>query len=200
MHCLIVRRLNFTHGLAEEPSMKRIDAFFSLNIILVGVLSYTYYFASQSLDYFEKNPALKARYERQKELNVLNAELRELAQENKQIERSMASLHPSEVEVVNSISHSSSDVNDLARKYYSKAKENCYQPKKEAECIASIDTLVSQFPESIWAGESLLLLTELYHRNNRGAQIFDLIKILKTDFKQYKSVQLKVDYLEKQLL
>jgi hypothetical protein len=180
--------------------MKRIDSFFSLNIFLVGVLSYTLYYASNSLDYFENNPELKARYERQKELKLLNAEITELAKESKQIERSMASIRATDAEVVNSISHSSSDVNDLARKYYSKAKEDCYQPKKEAECISSIDTLVSQFPESIWAGESLLLLTELYHRNNRHAQILDVIKILKTDFRQYKSVQLKVEYLEKQLL
>lgn len=200
MHRLNMRRLNFTHWLAEEPSMKRIDAFFSLNIILVGVLTYTYYFASQSLDYFENNPKLKARFERQKELKLLNSEMAELAKQNKQVERSMASIHNAEVEVVNSISHSSADVNDLARKYYSKAKDNCYQPKKEAECITSIDTLVSQFPETIWAGESLLLLTEVYYRNNKNAQILDLIKILKTDFKQYKSVQLKVDYLEKQIL
>ncbi len=180
--------------------MKRIDSFFSLNIFLVGVLTYTYFFASKSLDYFDTNPELKARYERQKELKLLKDEISQLAKENKQIERSMASIRHTDIEVVNSVGHSSSDVNDLARKYYSKAKENCYQPKKEAECMANIDTLVSQFPESIWAGESLLLLTELYYRNNRNAQILDLIKILKTDFKQYKSVQLKVDYLEKQLL
>jgi hypothetical protein len=195
-----MRRLNFTHWLAEEPSMKRIDSFFLLNIFLVGVLSYTYFFASKSLDYFETNPKLKARFERQKELKLLNDEIAELNKKNKQIERSMASIRPVEAEVVQSISHASSDVNDLARKYYAKAKESCYQPKKEAECMSSIDTLVSQFPESVWAGESLLLLTELYYRNNRNSQIQDVIKILKTEFKQYKSVQLKVDYLEKQLL
>jgi len=200
MHRLKTRRLNFTHWLAEEPSMKRIDSFFMLNIFLVGVMSYTYFFASKSLDYFETNPKLKARFERQKELKLLDDEMARLAKQNKQVERSMASIRHVETEVVHSISHSTSDVNDLARKYYAKAKDSCYQPKKEAECMANIDTLVTQFPESIWTGESLLLLTELYYRNNRNSQILDVIKILKTDFKQYKSVQLKVDYLEKQML
>lgn len=180
--------------------MKRIDSFFSLNFILVGVLTYTYFFASKSLDYFETHPELKARYERQKELKILNKEIAELTKQRIQVSRSVASIRPFEADVVNSISHSSSDVNDLARKYYATAKEYCYEPKKEAECMSSIDVLVTQFPESIWTGESLLLLTELYYRNNRNAQIYDVIKILKTDFKQFKSVQLKVDYLEKQLL
>ena len=180
--------------------MKRIDAFLALNIIIVGVLTYIYFFASTSLDYFEKNPALKAKYERQKELNTLNKELSALTKNQKPVERSTASINPADAEVVGSISHLSIDANDLARSYYSKAKEDCNQKAKETECLASIDVLITQFPESIWAGESLLLLTEIYHRNNRDSQISDVIKILKTDFKQYKSVQLKVEYLEKQLL
>jgi hypothetical protein len=199
MHRLKVIRLNFTHWLAEEPNMKRVDAFFSLNLVLVGVLTYTYYFACNSLDIFDRDPQLKARYERQKELNLLNKEISELASSSKTA-RGIASIKNSEADVVGSISHLSIDANDIARNYFAKAKEYCYQPSKEVECVTTIDTLITQFPESIWAGESLLVLTDLYRRTNRTSQIDDIVKILKTDFKQYKSVQLKVDYLEKQVL
>jgi len=101
---------------------------------------------------------------------------------------------------VGSISHLSVDANEVARSYFSKAKEYCYQPSKEVDCVTTIDTVITQFPESVWAGESLLLLTDLYRRTNRKDQIEDIVKILKTDFKEFKSVQVKVDYLEKQTL
>jgi hypothetical protein len=179
--------------------MKRFDAFFALNFFLAGVLTYTFYFASTSLDLFDRDPHLKARYERQKELNVLNKELSELAKTSA-VKRSMASIRTGDSDVVNSVSHLSTDANDVARNYFSKAKEYCYEPAKESECVSTIDTVITQFPESVWAGESLLVLTDLYRRTNRASQIPDIVKVLKTDFKQYKSVQVKVEYLEKQTL
>ena len=201
MRCLILSRLNFAHCLAEEPSMKRFDSFLALNIILVLVLSYTFFYASNSLNYFENNPILKAKFERSKDLQILKKELNELAAANKPNSRQVASINPIEkTEVVNSIGHSSPDVSELARKYFAAAKQSCYQPQQEMECLNNIDVVISQFPESIWAGESLVLLTELYQKNNKEKQAEDLLKILKSDFKSYPSVQVKVNYLEKKVL
>ncbi len=177
--------------------MKRIDGFFTLNLILLAVLGYTYYYTQNSLDYFEKNPELKAKYERSKELQTLTKELNEIAQKNQIKNREVASIKNDHAEAVVT---SALDTNETARFYYAKAKDHCYKATAEIDCINEIDTIVSQFPDSIWAGESLIILSDFYKKNNKLKQAEDLLKILRADFRNYKSIQLKLDYLEKQNL
>ncbi|MGZ3691039.1 MAG: hypothetical protein ACXVAX_06035 [Pseudobdellovibrio sp.] len=174
--------------------MKRIDGFLTLNLILLSVLGYTYYYTQNSLDYFEKNPTLKAKYERTKELQSLKKELKEIAVST-EAKRDVASVKNTAPEVV---VPSALDTNETARFYYAKAKENCYKATVEIDCINEIDTIVSQFPDTIWAGESLIILSDFYKKNNKFKQADDLFKILRTEFKSYKSIQSKLDYLEKQ--
>lgn len=194
MHCLKMR-LNFVRDLAEELSMKKFDGFLALNIVIVAVLSYTYYYSANTLNYFEKNPALKAKYERGLKLQVLAKELKVLAEKNKTA-RVPASLGKANEVIV----EPALDSNGEARRIFSDAQTSCNQKLSETECLNNIDIVISQFPDTIWAGESLLLLTEVYQKNKKINQIADVIKILKTDFKGFKSLQVKVNYLEKQNL
>ena len=177
--------------------MKRVDSFFSLIIILVGVLSYTFYYAHNSLDYFENNPTLKAKYDRTVKLKALNKELKAINQKNPStVSRQIASIDNSnETYVVGTALNNQ----DAAKKYYSKVRSVCFEPSKEMDCLTSIDLVVSQFPETVWAAESLIILTEIYHQNRRDKQALDVLNILKNEYKQYPTVQNKVNYLQGQI-
>jgi hypothetical protein len=177
--------------------MKRVDSFFSLIIFLVGALSYTFYYAHTSLDYFENNPELKAKYERTIQLKALNKELKEIKQKSQQsVSRAVASIDAKSDKVVIG---SALDTQEAAKRYYSQVRASCFEPSKEMECLSNIDLVVSQFPETVWAAESLLILTEIYQQNNRNKQAVDVINILKNEFRSYPTVQSKVSYLEEQL-
>ena len=195
--CLKIERLNFAHCLAEEPSMKRVDSFFSLIIFLVGVLSYTFYYAHNSLDYFENNPILKAKYDRTVKLKALDKELKAMREKTPtSVSRQIASIDNSKE---NYVVGSALNNQDAAKKYYSKVRSLCFEPSKEMDCLTSIDLVVSQFPETVWAAESLIILTEIYHQNRRDKQAQDVLQILKHEFKQFPTVQNKVNYLEGQI-
>lgn len=179
--------------------MKRFDSFLAINILIIAVLSYVYYYANTSLDHFANNPNLQAQLKRSQELKLLQADLNEINRKNKSLSRGLASIKKTSTESL-FVASSALDTNEVARVIYSKAKEACYKPYAEMDCINHIDTLVTQFPESIWAGESLLLLSEIYLKNNKSSQALDLIKLLKVEFHQFKSIQAKVEYLENQKL
>lgn len=178
--------------------MKRVDSFFSLIIFLVGALGYTFYYAHNSLDYFESNPTLKAKYERTVQLKALNKELKDIRKKSPpSVSRQVASIDPSKEGYVVG---TAIDNQDAAKKYYTKVRSSCFEPSKEIECLTNIDLVVSQFPETVWAAESLIILTEIYHQNRRAKQAQEVLYILKQEFKQFPSVQSKVSYLEGQLL
>lgn len=177
--------------------MKRVDSFFSLIIFLVGALGYTFYYAHNSLNYFENNPTLKAKYERTVQLKALNKELKNIRKNPTSISRQIASINPAKE---NLLVGTALDNQAVAKKYYSKIRSVCFEPTKEMECLSHIDLVVSQFPETVWAAESLIILTEIYHQNRRDKQAQDVLHILKEEFKNFPTVQSKVNYLEGQIL
>lgn len=178
--------------------MKRVDSFFSLIIFLVGALGYTFYYAHNSLDYFENNPNLKAKYERTVQLKALNKELKDIHKKNPtSISRQVASVDPARESLTIG---TALDNQAAAKKYYSKIRSVCFEPSKEMECLTHIELVVSQFPETVWAAESLIILTEIYHQNRRDKQAQDVLHILKEEFKNFPTVQSKVNYLEGQIL
>jgi outer membrane protein assembly factor BamD (BamD/ComL family) len=89
------------------------------------------------------------------------------------------------------------DSEHQARDFYSQARQNCYQLGREAECLNNIETVVSQFPESRWAGESLVILGDFYHRTNRAEQAREIVRILKKDFRAYTDLQKKAAIIER---
>ena len=179
--------------------MKKIDGFITLNLIIICILSYTYYFANSSIDIFENNPELMAKLKRSEALRVLNADLSNLSKTNTVQSRKIASINKTGFNK-SVVAASALDAGDAARIVFSQIKESCYETNSEMKCLSSIDMMISQFPESIWAGESLIILSEFYNKNNKSKQADELIKILKTDFKNYKSIQSKVEYLENRRL
>lgn len=185
--------------------MKKLDAFFITIVSLVLTLSGVFIYSYKSLDYFESNAVIKAKFERRKSLISLQKKLDEIAKPGKQNLRSVASItaEPDETEFLsekNINNEKNMSVEESAEKYYLEAKVKCYKLNKESDCLRVIESAVTHFPESNWTGESLVLLTEFYYRTKRVALLRDILKILKNDFKNDESIQQKVVMIERYLL
>lgn len=178
----------------------------TLVLVLTGILLYSY----KTLNYFETNKELKAKFERKKSLISLQKRMNELASSVNINQRSVASIsskltnklnnEPDDIEFVIENNIETDNSNEPAKKYYLEAKTKCYELGKEIECMRIIESAVTHFPESNWTAESLVLLTEFYYRTKRTGNARDILKILKEDFKNDESVQKKVLILERHIL
>jgi hypothetical protein len=170
--------------------MKKPDGFLILILLIVGLLGAIFYSSTKSLGYFENNPELQAKFERNKKLIALNEKLEKLRKQQSSSDRDPAS-----------INHEPALYGtDMAKLHFSKAKTACYAPGREIDCIKDIELIVTQFPASIWSAEALIILTDVYYRNNQLSQARDIVQVLRTQFKHFDSIQGKVQFLEKQLL
>ncbi len=178
--------------------MKRVDALLSLIIFIVGLLSIAYWHTATSDHYLVNNPKALADYNRKLEIKSLKKEISKIqANQKKNNSRSVAS-----VELVGESDQipSALDSAVASKKLYSEIKEICFSRLQEEDCLSKIDLIISQFPETVWAAESLIILTEIYRRNSRNSQAKDIINIIKNEFKAFPNVQSKVEFLETGLL
>lgn len=96
---------------------------------------------------------------------------------------------------------SSLDPELLAQAYFLKAELSCATYLiKENSCLSEIEVLISQFPESTWAGEGLFVLSAVYSKQKRYKEANSLLKIIKTEFPGQKSLLVKANQLEKTML
>lgn len=74
----------------------------------------------------------------------------------------------------------------LAEAYFERANLSCQNSSnlKEQSCLEDVETVVSQFPESKWAKESLLLLNSVYSKLRRFKEAESVMKIVKSEFSQ----------------
>lgn len=181
--------------------MKKIDGFFIVILFLFSVLISIYYSAYSSLNYFENNAELTAKYERKKNLINLEARLEKIAQERNALnsERRPASVSAESKESEEQL-NAGLEAGEAAKQYFLSARHSCYQEKKELDCLRTIEESVVHFPESEWTGESLVLLADFYYRTKRFGQAKDILYILKYDFKDFKGVQKKVAVIERHLI
>lgn len=170
--------------------MKKPDGFLILILFIIAMLGAIFYSSSKSLSYFETHPELQAKFERNKNLISLNQKLQKLKADEATSRRNPASINP-DPELIGA---------DMAKHHYSKAKIACYEARREMECVKDIELIVTQFPASLWSAEALILLTDVYYRNNKLSQARDIVRVLKTQFKHFDSIQGRVEFLEKQLL
>lgn len=176
--------------------MKRIDAFFILIVFIVMALGYTFYYTSTSQSYFDNNPKLQAQFERQKQLAVLKKELAQLNERKQVVSRSIASIPPTAAVVPEVVSFKP----ETAEQHFAALKETCTLNTDQPECLSEIDLVITQYPETVWAAESMLVLLDIYQKNNESRRSVELVKILRTRFAQYANVQAKVNYYEKKPL
>lgn len=201
---------------------KKIDSFFVLILILFAGLGVAYF----SFDYhlsgvtFEKQKNLKLE-EKIAQLNVL-VEAHGSKAEHMNQGRSIASIQPVKeisldslykeqlkvavneknkkniLEISQKIIANSADSDFLAQAYFRRADVECESINtKEANCLNDIETLVSQFPESNWAGEGLLLLSHVYLKQKKYKEAQSILKIVKSEFSNQSVLMSKVHLMEK---
>lgn len=103
-------------------------------------------------------------------------------------------------ELAQKIIASAIDPEILAEAYFGKAEISCATYLiKENSCLGDIEILVSQFPESVWAGEGLIVLSTVYSKQKRYKEASSLIKIVKNEFADQKKLLVKADQLEKSM-
>ena len=172
------------------------DGFVITILILVALLGGVYYYAYSSLNYFEDNEVLKTKYERKKSLNSFVGKLQKLKERRRleAVNRAPAALQD---EVISPVT---TDARLLAREYFAIAKVKCYELKSELDCLRTIEQAVTQYPESEWTGQTLVLLTDFYYRTKRLTQAREILSIHKQEFKNDKAIQEKVIIIERHLI
>lgn len=99
--------------------------------------------------------------------------------------------------VINKIISNSADPDLLAEAYFEKSVLTCRGNFKEQSCLHDIETVVSQFPESKWAAESLVLLSGIYLKLKRFKEAESVMNLVKVEFAKEKDVLVKIGLLEK---
>ncbi len=102
--------------------------------------------------------------------------------------------------ITNKIINNSTDPGLLAEAYFEKAYASCQLNFKEEACLQDIETIVGQFPESKWAGESLVLLSTIYLKLKRFKEAETVFTLVKTEFSKDKDILQKISQLEKSAL
>ena len=75
----------------------------------------------------------------------------------------------------------------LAEAYFERASISCQSSSnnfKDETCLEDVETIVSQFPESKWAKESLILLSSVYTKLRRFKEAESVTKIVESEFGQ----------------
>ncbi len=203
-------RLNFDHLLAEEPNMNKEVPFLIMIILLLSGFYITYKTAEfqYSGAHFEKQK--NQQLVRQLEQLQLKEKVAQIEKENlsrasglQRNSRSIASIShvtknqmavkPTKFDANKELMDSAS----LAESFYRKAKLNCEKYKKEDVCTKNIEIVITQFPETRWAGESLLLLGRLYLKTRHTERAREVLQIVKREFKDDKEIQLKLSQMER---
>ena len=176
--------------------MKRIDAFFILIVLIVMALGYTFYYTSTSKYFFDNNPKMQAEFERQRQLGILQKELALLNENKNKGQRSIASIRANEALTPEVVAFKP----ETAEQHFASLQETCSLNPDLPDCLSEIDLVITQFPETVWAAESMLVLLDIYQQNNENRRSMELVKVLRTRFAQYANVQAKVNYYEKKPL
>ncbi len=201
--CLISKRLNFGQVLAEEPNMNKVDSFLIIIIVLLSGFFVVYKTAAYQFSGIDFERQKNEQLVRQIQRLELTVKAAELEQKNRHIEKSsrkIASVQPYEMLKPKKAFDANKQLmsnEKTAEILYKKAKLNCGKYKKEELCAQHIDVVVTQFPETRWAGESLILLSRLYLKARQTERANEVMNILSSEFNGDKEIQSKLAELKK---
>ncbi len=102
--------------------------------------------------------------------------------------------------VTKKIISGSTDANLLAEAMYEKSVVSCQLAPNDEQCLSDIESLVTQFPESQWAGESLVILSQIYTKLKRFPEAESVLRIVKTNFSNDRAIIQKINKSEKKKL
>ena len=204
--------------------MKKIDLFFVVALILFSALATAY----MSFDYHLSGVALHKKKNEilENKISQLNLVVETMQAKTNPKQRGIASIGSSSkaisldplykqqmraarinkdsqkvLDLAQKIISESIDSDSLAEAYFAKAEVSCATYlKKENTCLSDIEVLISQFPDSVWAGEGLIVLSWVYAKQKRYKEAESLIGIVKSEFSGQKKLISKAQQIEKSML
>ncbi len=224
-----MKRLNLGQVYADETRMQRVDPFFTLVLFLFCILCSSYFALDYHLSGITVEQQKVQVLERKiTELTVANESIRLQSEQALATEKG-SSRHIASIQLKKQISFddlyksqlhtavlnkngeaimataqkimtTSADSELLAEAMFQKSMVYCHLKLKESLCFSEIESLVSQFPESKWAGESLVELSEIYRRLKRFSEAESVIHIVRTEFAHDKTVLSRLTKAEKKKL
>ncbi len=177
---------------AEKSSMNRIDPFFVVIILLLSGLAMTYNASYYGLGDSQLQAA-ENRYLKKK-IKVL-----ELKQKDFEF-KTTGARGVTRTRMVASESGPEIDPAKIAENLYKEVVEQCIKRNKDLLCLDKVDSVLSQFPDSKWAGKTLVVLTDRYIKEKRYEQAADLVKIVRNEFKSEPEVLALLKEMEKSQL
>ncbi len=118
-----------------------------------------------------------------------------------QLERALQLTRSEEIlSLTKKILNSSADQDLLAQALFARSHLSCDLVYKENECFADVENLIQQFPESRWAGESLVKLSQMYLKQKKYKEAESVIKIVKVEFSKDLELIKRIHRVEKQKL
>ena len=225
-----MKRLNFGQVKAEKSSMQRVDPFFTLILFIFSslvILFFAFDFHLSGVD-IEKQK-VQSLTQQLHDLQIVNEALqlesKSLAEKPMGFRtRSVASVSASKeisfdllfkAQLVEALKQKkSAEIKSISKKIldhsanqdllaaalFAQSNLSCNLEYKEDQCFSDVENLVLQFPESKWAGESLVQLSQLYIKQKKYKEAESVIKIVKVEFAKDQDLIKRVHQVERQKL
>ena len=182
--------------------MKRIDPFFTVIVVLFSFLVVVYETMradsvsllieqKKNADLVEQVEVLKLQQVALLSKSIQNQgrPRRSIASEKKITPASNKEIQLKDVGVV--------DITQQAESLYNQINQLCEAKKNHLLCVQKVEEMTTQFPETSWAGRSLLRLSEFYIQTHRIEKAKEVMQIVKSEFKNDMFVQKKIQELER---
>lgn len=225
-----MKRLNFDQLKAEKSSMQRFDPFFTLVLFIFSTLIIAYFAFDYHLSGIttekQKVSTLENKIQKLQLSNealklqlcsdsatVGNSAGRNIASLLGKKEISFDELYKSQLQtavrsqsvkdilaLTQKILTTSANADLLAWTLYEQSQVSCQLKPNEEHCFSDIETLVVQFPESKWAGESLVNLSKIYMKLKKFSEAASVIKIVKSEFPKAHDLARRINEIEKNKL
>lgn len=190
-----------TIKLYSEPSrranmqLRKPDAFLICHVIIIAFLAAFYILSQRSFAALDSDTVFQEKVRQKQRLLALASDLKSMQQmqkNNHNSARTPAAIRSGEAQEAQALQKQASI-------FYAEAEKSCYEFNRELSCLETIEKIVTHFPESVWAGKSLLILGDFYYRTQQYEKAHDIVAILKTEFKNQLEVQKKLPLLERVL-
>jgi hypothetical protein len=177
--------------------MNKVDPFFTLILVLLSALIVTYKAAQYDLSGLKFQMLVNQQLKHQIKVLELKQKEFELTLRQPEQKRNLSSV--AEVTKVEAPKFELDPVL-MAKSMFVEAQKKCTDSKKNVQCLEQVESVISQFPGSEWAGETLVLLTQFYVKNRKIEEAKELVKIVQLEFNKFPKVQNKLNELEKNSL
>lgn len=183
--------------------MNKVDSFLVIMIVLLSgffVIYKTAAYQFSGVDFERQKNEQLVRHIQRLELKAQVAALENRNTSAQPHKRSIASVPPKNSVQIKKVIDKNMDLmtaEQTAETFYQSAKLSCGQFKKEDLCTKNIEVVITQFPETRWAGESLILLGRLYLKSHQSDRAAEVIQIISSEFSHDKEIQSKLIDLQK---